>query len=292
MKAKEISIAIPYHGDRIKWTQQTILNCHGFNYVKEIVIVVDPSSVKDVDRLYKAATHYPKVRIILNEDRLFVFRNKVKAVESCRSEWVALIDSDNIIGATFLGPILNRSPLSENVLYCPEIGFPALHYEEFSHYDVSLKEAVDLIGKPSYDMLINTMNYVLHRDSWLSALKSAIESNYDPISADSAWINYNCMKAGMLLRVIRGCCYKHTVHDGSTYRLFQNEGVNKYANICKMMKGEYKDVKDFTSAREVQAKKSRGISSTSDISAIGGSGRGLVPEKCSQDNNRPDLLSD
>jgi hypothetical protein len=291
MRVKDISVAIPYHGDRVKWVNQTILNVHNNNFIKEIVLTIDPCDDFDVKYLRKAVKNYPKVRIIENEKRLFVFRNKHKAVSECKSEWVALIDSDNIIGATFFGPILMNTLVNETI-YCPEIGFPALHYEKFANVSIGFVDAVGLIGDPKYDMLVNTMNYMFHRETWLKALDEPIKSDYEPISADSAWINYNCMKAGMTLKVVRGSVYRHTVHDQSTYLLNQAAGIAQYANICKLMKGEYNDVKDFAGSREVQARKSRGVSPTPNLSAIRGSGRDVVQKECSDNYNRFDLLSD
>lgn len=291
MRVKDISIAIPYHGDRIKWVSQTIKNIHNMNFIKEFVLTVDPCDDFDVKKLRKALSIYPKVRIIENDKRLFVFRNKHKAVSECKSEWVALIDSDNLIGATFLGPIIMNSMVN-NIIYCPVVGFPALHYECFSNKHIAFNDAVELIGNPKYDMLVNNMNYVLHRETWLNSLKGAIASDYEPVSADSAWINYNCMKNGMVLKVVRGCVYQHTVHDQSTYILNHKEGEKQYANICKLMKGDFKSVKDFTGSEEVFSRKSRGVSPSPNLSSIRGSSRDVVPEECSNDNNRLDLLSD
>ncbi len=291
MRVKPISIAIPYHGNRVKWVKQTVTLNHNFNFIKEIVITVDPCDDFNVAVLRKALSIFPKVRIIENEKRLFVFRNKHRAVSECTSEWVALIDSDNVIGATYFGPVILNT-LVNNLIYCPEIGFPSLHYEEFSNKTIGFRDAVDLIGNPKYDMLINTMNYLLHRESWLNALSGVIKSDYEPISADSAWINYNCMKAGMALRVVRGCVYQHTVHDQSTYLLNHKEGVTQYANICKLMKGDFKSVEDFTGAEEVQSRKSRGVSPTPNISAIRGSSRDVFQEECAEHTNGFGLLSD
>lgn len=291
MRVKDISIAIPYHGDRVKWVKQTITLNHNFNFIKEIVLTVDPCDDFNVSVLRKALSIFPKVKIIENEKRLFVFRNKYKAVSECKSDWVALIDSDNIIGATYFGPIIMNT-LVNNLIYCPEIGFPSLHYEEFANKTIGFHDAVELIGNPKYDMLTNTMNYMFHRETWINSLSDAIKSDYEPVSADSAWINYNCMKYGMALRIVRGCVYRHTIHDQSTYLLNQREGVAQYANICKLMKGDFKDVKDFTGAREVQARKQHGVSPTPNISAVRGSSRGVVQEECSEHNNGFGLLSD
>lgn len=288
MEKINLSIAIPYHGDRLQWTMQTILNIHNNNFVKEIVITVDPSDF-DVKKLYKATKNYKKVKIFENESRLFVFRNKIKAVTLCSSEWVALIDSDNIIGAVYLGPILNKI-LDKKVIYSPECGFPALNYQKFTGKDIGIREAISLIGDKEFDMLINTMNYVFHRKTWLSALCETINQDYDPVTADSAWINYNCMKNGIVLRVVKGSTYKHTVHKQSTYILYQKEGSDNYSKICQMMKGLINE--DMGCPGEIQTREPSYLSNASNWTSTGRSSGDVVQEERKQDTNRFSLLTD
>jgi hypothetical protein len=292
-KELDLSIAIPYHGDRSKWTMQTIMNNHNRDFVREIVITVEAGNESEVIKLQRLTKNYPKVVIHENDQRLFVFRNKIRAVSLCKSDWVALIDSDNVIGSIYLGPILRKAinnGLSESTVYCPEIGFTKLFYTKFVGIDINLYEATNLIGDPQYDMLINTMNYVFHRETWLNALSDAISSNYEPMTADSAWINFNCMKNGMILNVLKGSTYKHTVHNQSTYALFPQDGATEYAKICATMKGLLDE--NLGSSRKIQAGKSNYISSTSDWSAIGGQGRNLLRKEQGSDKDRSGLLTD
>lgn len=282
----EISIAIPYHGDRLKWTTQTVYKCHGQSFVKEIVLTVEPSDFP-IEKVRKAFRNYKKVKVYQNDKRLFVFRNKINAVQKCNCQHVALLDSDNTVGAAYFGRII-RKPYSKHVIYCPEYGYPKLNYQEFTGEDINLNAAVDYLGNKNFDMLINTMNYVFHRETWLNALSEAIGSDYEPLTADSAYMNYHCLKNGMVLRVVHGMTYRHTVHDQSTYRLYRKEGKQEYSKLIKLMKGEKDEISDST--KEVCTRGTYQISRVSDWSGAGGSS-GTVVRKAA-DRNAAELLTD
>lgn len=204
----EISVAIPYHGDRQKYTEQTIRNAAKRTDIKEVVVTLEPDSVFNL-------TH-PKLKVFQNEKRLYVFRNKVEAVRRCSSPWAALIDSDNIVNSLYFNPLKNL-PMVENVIYCPELGIPKLVYTEFVNRQIDKEHVSDRMREPRFDMLFNTMNYVFHRETWLAALEEAISDPYEPMSSDSKWINYHCLKAGMSMQVVDGMLYRHTVDKTGFY---------------------------------------------------------------------------
>lgn len=282
---KRISVAIPYHGDRLKWTANSIAACHNYSFIKEIVITCEPGS--NTRDMCKVLGKYKKVKIFVNSTNLFVFRNKINAVKHCSSDWVALIDSDNVVGPHYFGPPMS-SDANKSIILCPCMGKPKLDYSAFVGIDINLKTAGKFVGNNLFDMLINTMNYIFHRETWLSALSEAIMSEYDPRTADSAWMNFHCMKNGMVLRVIDGMWYQHTVHAGSTYRLFPEEGHNEYTKIVKMIKeisGENAD-----SSESIRSTSEKGLSVDSNWSATGRLGSSVlrtvkVPDKS-------DLLTD
>ena len=282
----EISIAIPYHGDRLKWTTQTVYNCHGQSFVKEIVLTVEPSDFP-IDKVRKAFRNYKKVKVFQNDKQLFVFRNKINAVQKCNCQHVALLDSDSIVGAAYFGMII-RKPYSKHVIYCPEYGYPQLNYRQFTGEDINLNAAVDCLGNKNFDKLINTMNYVFHRETWLNALSEAINSDYEQMAADSAYMNYHCLKNGMVLRVVQGMTYRHTIHDQSTYCLHHKEGEQEYSKLIKLMKGERDEISDST--KEVCTRGTYQMPQVSDWSGAGGSGSAVVHK--AEDRNAADLLTD
>lgn len=232
-----ISIAIPYHGDRFKWTMKTIRNCHNLPNVIEIVVTVDPSDTSSVN-LERECKMYRKVNIIKNEKRLFVFRNKIRAVARCSGDWVALIDSDNIINAAYLGAFMNQAKKEHGIIYHPAMAHPRIDFYEYVGRNITLNYAADQIGNQTFNMLLNNMNYVFHRETWLEALVEARKSDFEPITADSAYINYHCLKNGMVIKVVSGMEYIHTLHGNnvsrdmqSTYKLYSNEGWQVYEKI-------------------------------------------------------------
>ena len=268
-----ISVAIPYHGNRSKWTLQTVVNASAVSAVKEIIITIDPSNT-DPKKFMQTLRSYRKVRVYQNDKRLFVFRNKVNAVSKCTQPWVALIDSDNIAGAGYYGAF-SKQRKNPNILYQPSIGHTMIHYEEYIGEDINLKWAAKHIDEVKVNMMLNTMNYMFYRETWLKALKSAIESDYDPLTADSAFINYTCLKSGMMMHIIPGMEYMHTVHPvvenlevQSTYRIYAQDAEREYAKIIKQLKESLNE--NPTDSRSLP---SGGQKSVSEASNWSGSGR-------------------
>ncbi|MBE3037007.1 MAG: glycosyltransferase [Candidatus Atribacteria bacterium] len=289
-----ISVAIPYHGDRSKWTLQTVVNASAISKVKEIIITIDPSNT-DPKKLIQSLRSYRKVKVYRNDKRLFVFRNKVNAVSKCTQEWVALIDSDNIAGGGYFGAF-SKQPKNKSILYQPSIGHTMIHYEEYIGEDINLKWAAKNIDEVKVNMMLNTMNYMFHRETWLNALKGAIKDEYDPLTADSAFINYTCLKAGMIMRIIPGMEYVHTVHPvvedpevQSTYRIYAQDAEREYAKIIKQLKESLNENSNGTGS--VSDKRQNTIPETSNWAGSGRQGRGVLqePEGC---ENKADILSD
>lgn len=228
----EISVAIPYHGDRGKWTRQTLYYCQSVPQIREIVITKEPKSI------FRPGIINRKVKIYENEKRLYVFRNKVNAVKKCNSEWVMLIDSDNVIAQFYVKPFIRLPKHDNNTIYCPEVGHPKLIYSDFLGENIDLETAVRNFHRKDFDMLLNTMNYVVHRKTWLNALEDALNDEYEPMSADSTWINYNCMKNGMVMQVVKGMLYLHNIHGGSFYKQNAAKGVMENEKIREMMRAD------------------------------------------------------
>ncbi len=276
-----ISVAIPYHGDRSKWTLQTVVNASGVSSVKEIIITIDPSNT-DQKKFMQSLRSYRKVKVFVNDKRLFVFRNKINAVSRCTQEWVALIDSDNITPVGYYSAF-NRYRKNKEILYQPAIGYTMINYEEYIGEDINLKWAAKKIDEVKVNMMLNTMNYMFHRRTWLNALKPVIESDYDPLTADSAFINFNCLKAGMVMNIIPGMEYYHTVHPvvedtevQSTYRIYAKDAEREYDKIIKQLKGLINE--DHDDSGSIQAKGQNSVSKAPSWSGSGRQGRGVLQD--------------
>ncbi len=284
---EKISIAIPYHGDRVRWTMQTINNCHRLPFIHEIVISVDKSSPEDVKKIQTATKAYKKVKIFVSDTKLFVLKNKMKAVSLCNTDWVALIDSDNVVSGQYFGSWL-KEPHIKDMIYCPERGISVLDYSDFVNVTLGLGVIAYNFATRSKDvtdnlsMLLNTGNYILHRETWLRSLQT--EENHDPAAADVYYANYHCLLSGMVLRVVKGMTYHHTVHRGSTYLQTAKESETEVNRLKKLIEG------DNENSGDIQACKQNNLSAAHNWSSTGGKGTILLQSEKTGD--RPGTLVD
>lgn len=284
---EKISIAIPYHGVRSQWTMQTIMNCHNRQQVEEIIICAEPGS-DAYTIVNQCKSRYKKVRVVENTVNLGPFLNKTKAVSLCKSNWVALIDSDNIIASHYLRFTMMEK-LNPNKIYCPEQSWPKFNYIEFIGEDIGLARAAQLLNVGNFAVFFNTGNYVLHRETWLKALQPVRTDTFYPYAVDVAWVNYNCLKAGMVLSVVKDCVYKHNVHKNSTYLQTAKQSSEKWQQIQEMIKETVYE--SMANPGEIQAKKQANLSPTPDWSGSGNRDREQVDSDKRPDQNGFDLLT-
>jgi glycosyltransferase involved in cell wall biosynthesis len=235
----KLSIAIPYHGDRWSYVEKNLRNLANDLRVAEVVIVDDYSDVALYDKLRDNAEAAQKtvpfpIRVFRNDSNLFVFRNKCRAVEAAKSEWVCLLDSDNVIDGSYLGAweLAMADEAKFWRVFLPEFARPDFDYRQYSGLTFSRTTVAWAIAAPMFRCLLNTMNFVVNRDFFLRATS---EGTGEPYTADSMWINYLLLKAGGILRVTPGMQYDHAVHDGSTWRLHHQKGDDQETKIAAML---------------------------------------------------------
>jgi len=282
LEKMKVSVAIPYHGNRYQWASRTVHNIHHCSYVDEIVVCIEPGE-GDSKRFLGGMGTYKKMKSFLNPSRLGAFFNKIEAVKKCSSEWVALIDSDNIITPEYFRAAIATWPLCEKVIYCPSLALPKFNFEHFVGADIGMKMAVELFGEKQFDCLLNDGNYLFHRDTWLKSLEAVGDNIIDAI-----WTNYHCMKNGMVLRPVMGMSYIHTVHPGSTYLTNAEESRKQNIEIKNMMRRFVDESR--TGPVGVYAEPASQIPGSSNYSATGRSGVRLVHNEPPEDQS--ELLTD
>jgi hypothetical protein len=85
----------------------------------------------------------------------------------------------------------------------------------------------DYMAKRYGRVMLNAMNYLVNRETFVNANREAFDNGFDPKCADSLFINYSLIKAGCLVKVVPGMQYEHRVHSGSYYR----EGSKVYPDL-------------------------------------------------------------
>lgn len=204
--------------------------------IEEVVIADDCSEIACFNRLSSLVDGMKKVRLHRNQENLGMSVNKAKAVELAMNEWCILLDSDNVIDARYLDALAKHMEafyLSPDVIYCPDFAEPRFDYRAFANYYITKFNALTLAGMRMFDCLMNTCNYVVHRDTYLDVY----EFNAKMKGSDTIWMNYLWLKAGKTLYVVPGMRYFHRVHDGSGFLKDAKYNMEQAEAVMGMIKG-------------------------------------------------------
>lgn len=194
--------------------------------IDDIVILDDCSTDGSYEKLRDHFKGNEKVRVIRQAQNRGMLVNKFHAVGYAKNEWVALIDSDNVIGKSYIDAVFSITvypgllQLYKDTIYVPEFSKPTFDYRKFSGKSFNKSNVVDLINDRMGVCLLNTCNYLLHRNTYASVFKD----NPEIKGTDTLWFNYLWLKAGYSFYVVPGMQYYHREHDGSTW--LQNAAYN------------------------------------------------------------------
>ncbi len=197
--------------------------------IDEIVIVDDASTEetwhKLIDLCIDFESKYPeehldKILLVRNDENLGMSRNKAKAVSEARNEWVAIIDSDNILYPEYLDALdkvfhkpitVLEFELPEEVIYHPVFAEPEHDFKAFSGKLIDFTNAKEYLDNREFRVFLNTCNYVVNRDEYLRVYK------YDESIKESDTIYFNTLwlEAGNAFYVVPGMRYHHRKHSGS-----------------------------------------------------------------------------
>lgn len=196
--------------------------------ISEIVIVDDCSTDEIYGKVLAAVFDMPKVRLYRNQQNLGMSLNKKRAVELSKNEWCILFDSDNIIAPDYLNNI-DLADLRSYIIYCPSFARPQFDYRSFSNYEIDQGNVCAFIKKPLAEPVLNTCNYLVNRERYLSVY----QPNPEMKGTDTIWFNYLWLKAGNSFYVVPGMEYYHRVHEGSgfladcDYNMMQAKKIKK-----------------------------------------------------------------
>lgn len=182
--------------------------------ISEIVISDDCSNANLFAEVQAKYSLTAKVKIFRNEETLDCYRNKRQAVKHATSEWVFLLDSDNIFSKEFIDVIFSQKPFNITWAYAPEFARPHFNFTRLSGTAISRNNVASLLDIGSCSTMLNAMNYFVNRDEFLRVW----DGSKDPVTSDSLFHNYNWLKAGNSVYVTPGLQYEHRIHNGSHYQ--------------------------------------------------------------------------
>lgn len=177
--------------------------------ISEIIIVDDHSDKEIYAAIEERVKYMPKVRLFRNEKNISVYDNKKEAVSKADNEYCIIFDSDNVIGIDYIDKIYSIIEWNPKIILAPDFAKPAFDYRQYSGVTFRKSNVAKYAMRGAFPCLINTMNYFVHRDSYVS-----IWQPKDNIKgADTIYMNYLWLLAGNEIHVLKGLQYFHRIND-------------------------------------------------------------------------------
>ena len=199
--------------------------------ISEIVIVDDCSDINLYNDIYEKVKYNAKIKLFRNEKNLGCYANKHKSVLLASGEYVIIFDSDNVIDTQYLDKIFEQE-WNNKIAFAPDFAKPVFDYRKFGGVTFNKTNVSKYAFEAGFDCLINTMNYFIHRDSYLSIY----QEKENIIGADSIYLNYLWLMAGNEIKCLKGLEYFHRVeHDGVQQRSNYVTFAKDSEPICKQL---------------------------------------------------------
>lgn len=204
--------------------------------IGEIIIVDDCSDAEIFRAIADKCQYLPKVKLFRNDINLAVYENKKVSVSKAKYEYCIVFDSDNVIDIAYLNKIYSVA-WNSKIILAPDFAKPVFDYRKFSGVTFRKDNVSKFCYKKMFSTFMNTMNYFVHRDSYLS-----IWQPKDHIKgADSLYMNYLWLLAGNEIHCLKGLQYFHRVHNydkqehGSNYAKYATDSAPQCDAIEKQM---------------------------------------------------------
>lgn len=232
-----ITVAIPYYNSE-KYLEQALELPLSSDFVSEIIIH-DDCSENEIE-----STH-PKIKIYRNQINLGAFKNKYLAVSKASNDWVYLLDSDNYFFENSLEVVKNIKPqrgsyYSPSQLHLVDDGLDQSLNGKIVKYDfgqVDGSRARDILksGSGEFEWLINTGNFFVNRDDYVSSMQTIInDPTYPYFEADAIVFTYNWLKKGNIIEVVGDLWYNHRLRSNSYSHSVGNknsDSLNYHKNL-------------------------------------------------------------
>jgi glycosyltransferase involved in cell wall biosynthesis len=216
---EKISVCIPYY-NRADMVMQTISSIYDDERIAEFVLCDDRSPDEDYQKLLKNVEGLKKVKVYRNLANIHVQHNKRNALYFASSDWIILVDNDNMIDKSYIDRLYDFAPeWKPGVIYHPVFAAPHFNYSKFSGRFLNEFTIAGFADKtlPDYDpiivTLLNTNNYFVNRKEYLKCYQYSADCR----GADGIFNAYNWMAAGNDIYVVPDLVYMHRVHDSSAF---------------------------------------------------------------------------
>ena len=181
---------------------------------------------KITDKYANLMKSTPNFKVYKNEERLGVFKNKLKVCSYASNKYIALIDSDNFPDATYFETAkkyIEQTKMSETVILAPSYAktlslSPFLNYKELENKVLKKDSIKNYISGIKLQVLLNTGNYIISK-----SITDNIEYNNDIMDiisgCDVVYFNLLAFQqfTNMELHIVEGLEYSHYESDNGEY---------------------------------------------------------------------------
>ena len=208
---KQIDICIPTW-ERYELTLESFSDVYDDERIANIIIVDDCSSIEIFNKLKSICDCLPKVSLYRNVTNQDCYSNKMIAASYAKSSYIVIFDSDNKLNKEYIDKIYNEEWYEKRIL-APVFARPTFDYRQFSNMVISKENARFILDEPMFTTALNTMNFFINKERYLETF----DRNFNPVTADSIYINYLWLKNGGEIKFVDGMEYDHLVHQQSHY---------------------------------------------------------------------------
>lgn len=231
MDERKISLCLTTY-NRFEVTLESFVQVAEDSRIGEIIIVDDCSDLEIYKKLETAVSFCPKVKLFRNISNLDCYKNKMTAISYATNEWVAIIDSDNVIDKIYLDRIFEIPEWDIHTSYMPSYAMPMFKYIHFSGMTFSKSNVANYLEEKLFDTMLNCFNFVINKNEYLKVFDNSI----DPITADSIYFNYCWFAAGNKMYVVPEMFYQHKISHDSHYQQHNKRTGNLYSEILEKLK--------------------------------------------------------
>lgn len=232
----QLTVAIPTMRRWKGFLEKSLPTFLDNDYVTYVVICDETGEDVKAIRASKWSTH-PKLILHENAQRLGMYANKRKCVEVSPTDWVAVLDSDNIFPDVFFETLFelwkDEGANTKMVYAASEIIRVFLktgESEEKTRHFAGMR-----IHKGNWNQVLKTQgwNFLLNDGNWVGH-KSVLDA-WPPIpeeqvrATDSIRIVKGLVERGFTYYVVPGMRYIHTVHDDSEWIKTEHDSMRLLA---------------------------------------------------------------
>lgn len=220
----QLTVAIPTMRRWKGFLEKSLPEFLNNDYITYVVVCDETGEDVKAIEASKWASH-PKLKLHVNERRLGMYANKRRCVELSPTDWVAVLDSDNIFPDVFFEALFDTwkdeganvktvYAASEIIRVFLKTGESEERTKHFSGMRIHRGNWNQVLKMRAWNFLLNDGNWVGHKsvlDAWPPIPEDQVRAT------DSIRIVKGLIENGCVYYIVPGMRYIHTVHDDSEW---------------------------------------------------------------------------